>query len=105
MDQTERIFQMERYLDASDKAIRELNEALAAYEETQPLFLQLNEYYGSELWMRDLEDDEAGKLPRDLKRGVLSEDGIYDLIQENRELLERMLRLVTAAMGSDKQNG
>ena len=104
MDQTERIFQMERYLDASDKAIRELNEALAAYEETQPLFLQLSEYYGSELWMRDLEDDEAGKLPRDLKRGVLSEDGIYDLIQENRELLERMLRLVTAAMGSDKQN-
>ena len=104
MDQTERIFQMERYLDASDKAIRELNEALAAYEETQPLFLQLSEYYSSELWMRDLEDDEAGKLPRDLKRGVLSEDGIYDLIQENRELLERMLRLVTAAMGSDKQN-
>ena len=26
--------------------------------------------------------DEAGLLPKDLKRGVLSEDGIYNLLEE-----------------------
>ena len=33
--------------------------------------------------MKDYEDDEAGKLPSDLKRGVLSEDLVYDLIRED----------------------
>ena len=34
--------------------------------------------------------DEAGKLPKDLKRGVLSEDAVYDLITDHEHLLERM---------------
>ena len=34
----------------------------------------------------DLADDEAGRLPKGLKRGVLSEDGIYNLLERYREL-------------------
>ena len=34
--------------------------------------------------MKDYEADEAGKLPADLKRGVLSEDALFDLLEENR---------------------
>ena len=34
------------------------------------------------------EDDEAGLLPSYLKRGVLTEDAIYDLLTDNDELLE-----------------
>ena len=101
MEQIERIMKMEQYLDASEKAIRELSEALSAFEEVQPQYRQLSDYYGSDQWMEDYEDDEAGKLPKDLKRGVLSEDAVYDLITENREVLVRMLRLVTAALESD----
>ena len=41
----------------------------------------LSEYYGSAAWKRDFAADEAGLLPQDLKRGVLSEDGVYDLIE------------------------
>ena len=48
--------------------------------------------------MKDFEDDEAGKLPQDLKRGVLSEDAVYDLITENRELVIRMLKLSARAL-------
>ena len=33
---------------------------------------ELSKYYGSELWKQDFAADEAGILPRDLKRGVLS---------------------------------
>ncbi len=101
MEQIERIQEMERCLDASEKAIRELSEALSAFEEVQPLYRKLSDYYSSEAWMRDYADDEAGKLPKDLKRGVLSEDAVYDLLTENRELLVRMLRLVTGALETD----
>ena len=42
----------------------------------------LSEYDGSDAWKRDYAADEAGLLPKDLKRGVLSEDGIYNLLDE-----------------------
>lgn len=48
----------------------------------------LDEYYQSPQWKQDYADDEAGLLPGDLKRGVLSEDGIYNLIEEYKALAE-----------------
>ena len=42
----------------------------------------LSDYYSSQAWKRDYAADEAGLFPKDLKRGVLSEDGIYDLLNE-----------------------
>ena len=47
---------------------------------------ELSKYYGSELWKQDLAADEAGNLPADLKRGVLSEDGIWNLLSDYREM-------------------
>ena len=47
---------------------------------------QLEAYYISEDWKRDYADDEAGKLPKRLKRGVLSQDGLYDLLERFGEL-------------------
>lgn len=43
----------------------------------------LESYYFGPLWMKDHETDEAGLLPADLKRGVLSEDAVYNLFTEN----------------------
>ena len=92
--QTERIRKMESYLDEAAEAIAGLNEALAKYERIQNKYYKLEDYYGSKKWMNDFEADEAGKLPADLKRGVLSEDAVYDLIAEHRELMARMQRAV-----------
>ncbi|MBO7473157.1 MAG: DUF4298 domain-containing protein [Ruminococcus sp.] len=50
------------------------------------LVRQLSDYYGSAAWKRDFAADEAGLLPGTLKRGVLSEDGIYDLLEEFEQL-------------------
>ena len=47
---------------------------------------ELSKYYGSELWKHDFAADEAGNLPSDLKRGVLSEDGIWNLLSNCREM-------------------
>lgn len=53
---------------------------------------RLRAYMESGQWRLDFEADEAGLLPKDLKRGVLSEDGLYDLLEEldlRRKQLEK----------------
>ena len=40
----------------------------------------LEAYYSSGAWREDYEADERGELPPDLKRGVLSQDALYDLL-------------------------
>ena len=40
----------------------------------------LETYYTGKDWKTDFALDEAGLLPANLKRGVLSEDGIYNLL-------------------------
>ena len=42
----------------------------------------LTQYLESGQWLRDFELDEKGELPKDLKRGILSEDGLYNLLSE-----------------------
>lgn len=98
MKQIERIERMERYLNESEQAVKALSEALEHYEQTQNALKKLSDYYGSTLWMKDYEDDEAGKLPNDLKRGVLSEDTVYDLLTEHHELILRMSKAVTKSI-------
>lgn len=90
MEQLERIEYMENILDEAASAVAELRAALERYVGLTDRLEELSEYYGSELWMADFEADEAGLLPEDLKRGVLSEDAVYALLEENRELLEEL---------------
>jgi len=90
MEQLERIEYMENILDEAASAVAELRAALERYAGLTDRLEELSEYYGSELWMADFEADEAGLLPEDLKRGVLSEDAVYALLEENRELLEEL---------------
>jgi hypothetical protein len=88
--QIARIRRMERNLNTAVAAVKRLEAALDKWEAAQEAIAALNEYYGSDLWKQDLADDEAGRLPADLKRGVLSEDGIWDLLTDCRELTSRL---------------
>ena len=94
MTQTERISHMENCLNDSRKAIDSLANALEMYRAVQGKITELSSYYDSEQWRRDFEDDEAGRLPADLKRGVLSEDAVYDLLNDNREILDDMAGII-----------
>ena len=78
MEQMERIRRMEQLLDQVSVVVTELSGALERYEEVQEAIATLNEYYGSDEWRQDFAADEAGLLPQDLKRGVLSEDGLWN---------------------------
>lgn len=42
----------------------------------------LRGYYDGGQWRSDFEADGRGELPEDLKRGVLSEDGLWNLLEE-----------------------
>lgn len=90
MEQAERIRQMEQRLERSAAAVMALSAALDRYEEVQEDISALEAYYDSETWKQDFADDEAGLLPPSLKRGVLSEDGIWNLLTDARELVERL---------------
>ena len=95
MEQTNRIKQMELQFDRVSQAVNELSTAIDKYVEAQDALSELKAYYASEDWLRDYADDEAGRLPKDLKRGVLSEDGIWNMISDCHELNIRMLEIVT----------
>ncbi len=97
MNQIERIKQMERCLDQASVAVMELAAALEKYEAAKDSIQALKTYYGSDEWRKDFEDDEAGRLPQNLKRGVLSEDGIWNLLadcQEVNSLMQKALKEV-----------
>ena len=42
----------------------------------------LTQYLESGKWLSDFELDEKGELPPDLKRGILSEDALYNFLCE-----------------------
>ena len=46
----------------------------------------LREYEESGQWLTDYEADERGELPRDLKRGVLSQDGLDEVFEDAKGL-------------------
>lgn len=78
----ERITKMEFYFDTIQSAL-EINPEFLKKEAPAGIMLQeLTEYYENGQWLTDYETDEAGLLPQDLKRGVLSEDGVYTLLFE-----------------------
>ena len=47
---------------------------------------RLEKYYCSPEWKEDYDADSAGTLPADLKRGVLSQDGIDHALERFRDL-------------------
>ena len=65
----------------------EVQNALAEGVDIEDALLQekieiLIQYYESKQWKIDYSADERGELPADLKRGVLSEDGVYNLLND-----------------------
>lgn len=72
-----RIRLMEYYFDAVSMAFEA---GALECEPVRAMISELEEYLNSGLWLSDYEADERGEIPKDLKRGVLSQDGLYDLL-------------------------
>ena len=98
MEQIERIQYYESLLDKVAPVLGNLEEALDAFDGIQEDVKELAAYYDDDAWREDFEADEAGLLPRDLKRGVLSEDGLYDVLSSHYSLTVRLLDTVSAIL-------
>ncbi|MBR5093936.1 MAG: DUF4298 domain-containing protein [Oscillospiraceae bacterium] len=77
----ERVREMERLFDLVSAALRQGPERLAE-DDCRRAAERLRAYMDSGDWLRDYQLDEAGVFPAELKRGVLSQDGLYDLLTE-----------------------
>lgn len=77
-----RVMRMEMYLDALQAALRQDRDVLRNDPALAAMLEELTAYYESPAWMADYERDSRGGFPCGLKRGVLSEDAIYDFLTE-----------------------
>lgn len=88
-----RVARMEETLNEARGAVDALRAALDRYEAVLPRLRALADYYESPLWLADLDADRQGLLPADLPRGVLSQDAVYDLLEEERALRAALVRM------------
>ena len=77
-----RVQKMERYFDEIAEVVRLNPKLLQSDASIREKLEELIVYYEGGLWMQDYECDERGELPKDLKKGVLSEDGLYNLLTD-----------------------
>ena len=99
MNQTERIAKMEAAMERVSRAVKNCQKALEQFASLEEDIDMLNDYYMDGDWRKDYEDDEKGKLPKTLKRGVLSQDGLFDLLEESDQL-----RIVLVALDEEEED-
>ena len=75
-----RISRMEALFDRLSLALRNTPERIETDAELRAAAGALADYQASGDWLRDYELDEQGMLPAALKRGVLSQDALYELL-------------------------
>ena len=88
-DTATRVEAMSRAMARVQKAMDALSRDLERVEKLAPTIAQLDEYQRSGLWQKDFDADEAGLVPTGINRAVLSEDGLYNLLQDWDELKKR----------------
>ena len=93
MNQEKRVTEYEHILDRAQQTAAQLESALRAYEEIQDEVKALETYYAGPEWKEDFAADEQGMFPDTLKRGVLSEDAVYNLLERFQEVREDLRRL------------
>ena len=77
-----RIIRMEQCFDVLQMAAEKNLEQIKQDEWLRAQLEMLIQYYEGEQWMEDYKLDEKGLLPKNLKRGILSEDGIYNFLAQ-----------------------
>ena len=95
------INKMEDILNNHEKLLSDLNTVLDLIEKNKVNYDELMEYYYSDKRYEDLEDDNNNLIPKDLKRGVLSEDEIYNLITDYNSTGIRLLEVALKILKHD----
>lgn len=90
----EQIKEMENILDKGTEIIDAFYKAYDNFVNYQKEIEKLEHYYFDGEYRKDYELDEQRAFPSDLKRGVLSEDLAYNLLCDNKEIKEKLLKKI-----------
>lgn len=91
------IQKQEEILDEMDAFLDKIEEITEEWKELQPRFRELLDYYQSTQWMEDYEAYDKGELP-EMKCGVLSQDAVFNTIQNNRMRAVELMKIALAAI-------
>ncbi|MGI6718827.1 MAG: DUF4298 domain-containing protein [Bacteroidales bacterium] len=97
-DRIKNIEEMERIFDKMHSIIQTLDKACQEWDETISDFKRLMDYYSSPEWHEDVKDSNENVFPQDLKCGVLSEDGIYNLYADHRNTALQVAKTAIKAL-------
>jgi len=89
----ERITRNEERFDKILDSVKELKNALEKYSNYEKELKLLKKYYESRNWLKDKNDLEKNKLPK-IKAGVLSEDGVWNMLSDIDEIILYMKRII-----------
>ena len=92
------IEKMEDIMVKQENLLKQLEEVVDAFENNQQDYKELMEYYYSDQRFLDLEADENNLIPEELDRGVLSEDGIYNLSLDTQNMAIHMMEVAVKVL-------
>ena len=82
-----RIKEMEDRYQELTRVLGELDIAIGQYKDYKDDLDILKTYMESGQWLKDYEADEAGMVPSDLNREILSQDALYDFLEGADKIL------------------
>ncbi|HEL2383382.1 TPA: DUF4298 domain-containing protein [Streptococcus suis] len=85
----QRVEQMESIFNSQIQLASALQTILEQVETSQPAYLELLDYYQSSTFLEDMDLTNRGEF-KNLPCGVLSEDGVYNLLVDRKELAKMM---------------
>ena len=87
----EHITEMENIMTHQEDTIQSLEDFLNTLDTQMDDYKKLVVYYYSQQRDQDLDDDAKHLIPEDLKRGVLSEDGVYNMFLDTHDVAIHMM--------------
>ena len=91
--QIDRIVEMERILNETQKILENLQDAQQKWLENFENFQKLSEYYSSAKWFEDFDAFNNGAIPSEVACGVLTEDGAYNLFVNQHETARESIEI------------
>jgi hypothetical protein len=80
--------------ERAEEAIKEAEIGIDMLLDAWEDICALNEYMDSGEWQADFEADERGEISKELPRGVLSEDALYNTLDRLQDVLGQMSIIV-----------
>ncbi|HEM2582191.1 TPA: DUF4298 domain-containing protein [Streptococcus suis] len=92
MEARKRVEEMEKIFNRQLELNQSLSDSLSQLNQEQSTYLQLLDYYQSQTYMEDLELSNKGYF-NGTPCGVLSEDGVYNLLFDRTNLASQLREL------------